>query len=694
MGRVSDARVLARKGVLLWAMTGVGCGDDAPPAADDATTGEQTTAVQTQSSTTFPPTTTEPGSTSEATDGSSSSGGYDDPPPVVDWPLLDCDPLVPTLCGLPFPNNVFTVADETTDSGRRVMLSEMLMPASRDGVRSEPEVFSRADGFSGSTALLAHFPGATVTGFAGPWTIERSLEPDSPTVVIHAETGERVPHFSEIDVSSLGLDTRALMVRPVVPLERGARYIVAIRNVVDEAGMPLPPSPAFQALRDVSPSDEPSVEQRRPLYADIFARLDEAGVERADLQLAWDFTTASQESVTGWMVSMRDDAFEVVGSDGPAYTIESVDEDFEPEILRRIQGTMNVPLYLDVPDAGGQMNVGDDGMPEQNGFAEYPFTVLVPRSAETAPAGIIHIGHGLLGTQSQVEAEYYRAFANDYNYILIATDWSGMANDDVSNIILMIARAELHRFHTVTDRLHQGVLNAALSIRMLAGGLADDPLLQAGSMSMVDPSRIHYIGSSQGGILGAVLMAVSPDIQRGILDVPGQPYNLLLHRSVDFVPYLGAIKGTYENPLDIQLLLGIIQGLWDSAEPAGYSHHIRDNPLPGSSSKDVLVQVAIGDHQVTSLGAHVMTRAIGAPNVGPVVREVWGIPTQPSPVEGAGLIEYDFGLPPEPIENVPMMEGSDPHGQTRRLPVSVQTRATFLETGTIEINCDGPCDPE
>lgn len=680
----------------LCVLLAVGCGDDAPPPEDTSGTMEVDTS---SSSTTVTPPATSSGmpttvSSSSGSESSSSTGGYDDPPAVVDWPTLECDPLVDSVCGLPFPNNVFTTADDSTATGRRLAISELLMPLSRDGVRGDPAVFESHDGFSTSAAFLAHMPGATVTGLPGPWSIEVSLEDDSPTLIIDAETGERVPHFSEFDVSTNDTSRRALMVRPVVPLSPQTRYIVAIRNVVDAAGAPIPASPAFAALRDVSDSDEPSVDARRPLYTDIFERLTAQGVERGELQLAWDFTTASDENLTARMVEIRDDAFEVVGSTGPSYTIEQVDEDWMPEILRRIQGTMSVPLYLDVPEAGASMSLDDDGRPLQNGFAEYPFEILVPYSAEDAPAGVLNIGHGLLGSRTQVEAEYYRAFANDNNYILIATDWSGMANDDVANIITLVASGEIHRFHTVTDRLHQGVVNAALAVRMVAGGMVDDPLFDMGTHSGIDPATIHYIGSSQGGIFGSVLMAISPDIQRGVLDVPGQPYNLLLNRSVDFTPYLNVVIATYENPLEIQLLLGLIQTMWDRAEPAGYTHHIRDNPLPGTPSKDVLFQVAIGDHQVSSLGAHIMARAVGAPNVGPVVREIWGVPTTDGPVEGMGLIEYDFGLPPEPIENVPMTEGSDPHGLVRRLPASVQTRATFLESGMIELNCDGACDPE
>ncbi len=39
----------------------------------------------------------------------------------------------------------------------------------------------------------------------------------------------------------------------------------------------------------------------------------------------------------------------------------------------------------------------------------------------------------------------------------------------------------------------------------------------------LDPSRIYYFGSSQGGIYGTVFMAVEPDVRAGVLNVPGGP---------------------------------------------------------------------------------------------------------------------------------------------------------------------------
>jgi hypothetical protein len=96
---------------------------------------------------------------------------------------------------------------------------------------------------------------------------------------------------------------------------------------------------------------------------------------------------------------------------------------------------------------------------------------------------------------------------------------------------------------------------------------------------------------------------------------------------------------------------------------------------------------------VTTLGAHVMARAVGAKNMLPNPRSIFGIEETNAPYEGSAMVEYDFGLPPEPITNVPMREGSDPHGQVKNVPASGQQVDTFLRTGVVQWFCDGPCDP-
>jgi hypothetical protein len=338
---------------------------------------------------------------------------------------------------------------------------------------------------------------------------------------------------------------------------------------------------------------------------------------------------------------------------------------------------------------------GDDGLPEPNGTAEYPVLVHVPTSAFESPARLMAYGHGLLGSRWEITAGHLQTLAAESNVIVFATDWVGMASDDTSNIVSILSTGQIDNFHTVADRLQQGFFNAFAAMRMMQGKFADDPLMQGANGSAVNPADPWYFGGSQGGIFGTPYMALSPDVMRGALAVPGQPYNLLLNRSINFAQFFNLIDGVYPDKLDLRFLLELTQIEWDRAEPSGYSRHVITDPLPGSVEKEVLMLVSIGDHQVTTLGAHVMAREIGVPQIGPANRPgLFGIDVVEQPYVGSAMIEYDFGLPPEPIENVPMSQGEDPHGKLAGVAAAGMTVEQFLRTGVVETFCDGVCDPD
>jgi hypothetical protein len=618
--------------------------------------------------------------------GAGGSGGGSGGAPS--WPTVECDVLVPSHCGYPFPSNVRTVDDPSTPTGRRLSYSAAAIPAAKNGAVSLPDPINVADGFSPSGALLALLPGATALGLPRPDQIEASLAPDSPTVLLDAETGERVPHFAELDVSLDVEQERALSIRPVVRLEDSRRYIVAIRGIEGQDG-PIEPSPAFHALRDDLPFDEdPSIDARRSLYDDIFAKLADAGVARDDLLLAWDFTTRSEGDITGWLLHMRDEALEIVGEDGPTYTIDSVATDLDADIAFHITGRMHAPLYLDQTGAGAKLLFGADGMPEPN--PEMPthdveFELMIPKSAETEPAKLLIYGHGLLGSKSQLGAGHFREFMNAYGYAFFGTNLVGMSADGDSSYILdVISSGEMHRIERMFDRMHQGALNHVLLMRMMSGRFAKDPTYG----KYVNPTQRYYHGISQGGIFGGVFMAIAPDVERGVLEVMGQPYSLLLNRSVDFGPFFALLAITFPETRDQQLLLALIQILWERVEPGGYTKYLEQG-LPGTPAHRVLMRSAVGDHQVTTLGAHLMARAVGATHLDTGVRDIWGLPKSSGPIADSAYVEYDFGLPPEPLCNKPMTACDDPHGKIRDLPFAQQELDHFLRTGEAENFCPG-----
>jgi len=393
---------------------------------------------------------------------------------------------------------------------------------------------------------------------------------------------------------------------------------------------------------------------------------------------------------------MRDQALDEVGDAGPTYTIDVVTPDYSEHTALHIEGTMTVPLFLDDPGAGGSLVLDGEGMPVNQGTAAYPFVALIPYSAFDNESAPLAYGHGLLGSRSQVQSGTFQKFANDYHYVLFAVDWVGMAEDDYLHIAGVLNDGRLDEFSTVVDRGQQGILNFMLATRLMNGGFGDDPqLTYDGKQAKIAKDEAFYFGNSQGGIFGATLMAVYTDVTRGMLGVPGQPYHLLLNRSVDFDPFFVILRIAYPDAIDLQMALGLIQILWDRSEPNGFTPYIRTNTLPGTPAHEVMLQVAMGAHQVSTLGAHHMARSIGGVvNLTPANRSLWGIEDVPGPHTGSGMIEYDFGNPPDPITNIPPTAGEDPHGKPRKLPSAQQSLNRFLREGVVDSYCDGPCDPE
>ena len=97
-----------------------------------------------------------------------------DPPPPPPQPNIDsqlpsgtastasrCDFLDPSYCMFPFPNDFFTVADSSTDTGRLVNLQQDSLPQSSIVLNHhvDPAEWNRNDGFSPGPMILLHVPG-------------------------------------------------------------------------------------------------------------------------------------------------------------------------------------------------------------------------------------------------------------------------------------------------------------------------------------------------------------------------------------------------------------------------------------------------------------------------------------------------------------------------------------------------------
>ena len=160
--------------------------------------------------------------------------------------------------------------------------------------------------------IVTYVPGLDLakTGAAPITDIGASLGADQPIVLLDAATGQRWPIWSELDSQADPVDVKALVVRVAKNLPEGHRFIVAMRNLRDGNGAVDPGRARVPALPRLHPHVHPRDRGApRRTSSSSSRRSTHAGIARANLNLAWDFTVASEQNIAGRMLHIRDDAF-------------------------------------------------------------------------------------------------------------------------------------------------------------------------------------------------------------------------------------------------------------------------------------------------------------------------------------------------------------------------------------------------
>ncbi|MGH7785736.1 MAG: hypothetical protein ACRERC_02660 [Candidatus Binatia bacterium] len=664
----------------------------------------------------------------------------------------ECEVLNNAECLLPYPSSRFLRYDETSATGFRLNLPAIGLPQLK-GPALSPDPLNTLDGFSPTVQILMHFPQGVdaersdaarllPAGCCGqpngpPWIDTRtydarSLDADSPTVLVDAETGERVLHFIEPDArAGDDLARRALIMRPGLSLIPGHRYIVAMRNLKDHDGNAIVAEPAFAALRDRRLTTIAAIQSRRASMEILFDRLETLNIAREELVLAFDFVVQSEAQLTGAMLSMRDQAYAwldtVEANAGEiTFAVTAVDEHdcaaAGAVVWRDVKGTFDSPLYLtkDPNQPGvGFLNTDESGAVVQNGFTKAVFSVAIPCSLLRDAAPVAHpivLGHGLFGTGESMTRGIPTSAGQvvDWTYIAGATDWRGLSQPDyvwIGTDIIGLTETHLNDFQALPDRLRQGMLNTLVLSRMMKRGLfnRDTETFQTPDGAPVFPGpeqEMFYYGISLGGIMGTWFAALTPDIERFGVDVPAINFSCLLQRSTQFSVF-DTLLANLDLTDPMQKILGIhlLHESWVGGEPAGYARHITSDPLEGSGDpKKILMTPAWLDKQVSNQCTEIAARTLGLSNLTPasLQRGLQGIPDAEGPLDSAYVMwntgSFDLFNPAHepfipPLANVIPSAVCDPHGARPRIPASVRQLTAFLQPGgQISNTCNGLCD--
>ena len=608
-----------------------------------------------------------------------------------------CDNLNPLHCMLPFPSDGFLIEDNSTVTGLRVNYAENTLPVSgslsNSGESVHIESLNLLDGMSPSTQIMTAFSTLpNLTGVADQYSIEISMEAGHATTLLNLDTGEKVAHWVETDARADDDSATIVFIRTLRSLEPNTAYGIGI------SGLSVTPSVAFQAILDGQQTDAPDVESRQESMAALIQSLNESGHDIENLKDAWQFHTASLDSIVGPTLSMRADALGRLGNDGIGCTVETVDDDWMNDSdldFRRIKGTYTVPQYLEWQNPPSKISTDANGTPQFVENAEIPFTLVIPQvladKNESGP--LVVFGHGFLGDGRSAVSSWAIGWMEEYEVAMVATDIHGWSGTDIDTVFMGLANPEY--FEHQSDRLQQMLVNQMALARTFKGVCSDLAELHYNGTNLVDSSDVHYMGYSLGGIYGASITGFSPDIDRAALWVGGSGFSTFIERSTNYVTFSDGfiLPQAYPQRNDRALLIAVCQQMWDASDAETWLRFAESGYGDEIQPFNILSTISVNDAQVPGLSSDRAARTAGIPMLNGSMMTPYGIDMVDGPINGSAIVYWDGGYDGMPDTNAapPLGDAGLAHNEIAPIIQVNSMVKDFLLTGVINDTCGGSC---
>ena len=616
----------------------------------------------------------------------------------------NCDDTNTDHCMLPFPSGAFLREDSSEVTGYSLNIDGEAIPDTSSAESGNMVILDRLDGFSPSTQIFTSFESTPdIAGMATQFNISPSVEVGHSSILLNMDTGEKIHHWIELDSRTQEGEPTILFLRTIEGLDHNSAYAVAFRSLVNGDGAPILPSDGFRALRDSINTSSEGIEEQRSDYEALFSQLEGSGFSRGELQAAWWFHTASTESILEDLLIMRDDTELRLGESGIGCTIIEVQEDFAQDgtSLRLIRGTVTTPHYMETQYARSPLMRDSGGDPEFVQNREIEFTMLIPKSlAENNESGPLTVfGHGLFGDGDSYVING-RELANEYNTVVIATDFKGWSSDGDYDA-LTFALVDITEFQYQQERQMQAVINHISMVRTITGVCSDIIEFKHNGTNMIDKDTVNYIGISLGGLRGPSLLAMVPELDWGVLWVGGTSFTHQVERSTHY--------GSEENPsefyqllssdlslpsrMDRAIAIALLQSIWDSTDGETFLPYRETGYGDKLEPFDMFYLTSMMDAQVTTLSADRAVRTGNVPVVNGSAYHPFGVEVVDGPINGSSAAYFDGNFPALPTGNTngPMWHHSLAHNLVFEVPEAKMMAYGYLLTGVLVDYCNPNC---
>lgn len=545
---------------------------------------------------------------------------YQPPPPIshVVIPATqrtyppECNPVGVTTCALPFPSNHWTRADGGSPTGLRLdvpdtLVSSAVLSQLPSSLRASA-VFNAADGFSA----------------AGPIVFELEHPVDASSlpvdggdvfVVFDLDTGARVPIRALVDVEA-GLRGAPGTIVRAYPRSRfpwGHHLVAALTTSLHQAGgSPQTPSLGLQQL--VRSGAHPTI--------DFLAA---HGIVTDSVVSVTDFTVRTESDVTASTIAMMNVA---QAQDHPVRNISvQLNILFGPDISRVVTGQV---LITDFRTPSGEVD-HDPGYSGKPVWVDFLLTLPVYSPPNGAP--VVIYGHGIgITKETSIIVDNTNAAQGVATLAIDQPNHGSRAEADGGQVFDLTSPAQAGRLFgmVVQSSLDQASIVKAVTTSLSTLDTAPPVIFgtsEPDGRPDLDPSRIFYEGTSLGGVLGSVGVALLPQYQGAAFQVTGAGITNDLADTVFWqhgfnasdTGFRGVIPSN-ATPGEAAFLVAATQQVLDPGDAVNYVDRLHAKRLP------TLIPYSLDDGTVNNRTTEAFAELAQLPIVGPVLRPVPFLP--------------------------------------------------------------------
>ncbi|MBI1947937.1 MAG: hypothetical protein HYS27_19765 [Deltaproteobacteria bacterium] len=544
------------------------------------------------------------------------------------------DALAEDFLDTPWPSDLLRTEDGGLD------LLRFPNPYASTSLEDVLRLVQLTHGTAASGTLYFHVDGGVDEGSL-PEDPAASLSPDAAMFLLETDTLTRIPiewqHYPE---GTSFLPPGTVAVQPLLGAYPRGRYALIVTGAGRAAGgASLAASPDLDRLLRCESIEGEALPPDCTPYAAVVSAL---GLQPEDVALVQVVTPADARS--GLVAAAA-----TTRTFSPVATVRSVRPDDASDGYRTYDGTVTLaqfqagaPPYDTLDGVSGGFVLGDDGAPVIQRVEDVPFVLTVPRRAQPRDGYCVVVyGHGT-GGSLESGLGYEAELAADAGCAMLGISEplhetrAGFRPGQEEMLTFNFFNPLAGRDNWLQSAMEKVQLVTAVEMltvpRKLTGGLA--PI-------RFDPQQVSYLGHSQGGITGALFIAVEDRVRGAFLSGAGAGFQASLVEKTEPIEIAAVLRTVLSMPDDdtvdrLHPVIALLQTLVDPADPVnvGDLWRHRHGAVP-----HLVVSSGLKDTFTPPRCHGALAAAFGLPLAEPVsvpvpVLGLLGIETAPPTLEG------------------------------------------------------------